>query len=214
MSASLLMMARVRRNPISLAVALLIVLIVVNAALQRNFFKPGILLSNLTTFLPLMMIAVGQAFVVKGGSIDLSLGAVVSLVNVVVVVIAERVGGTGGVFAGMSCGLVAGLILTARDGAMGQAVVDTLGVPALFVAADLADPQAPAEVAGAALHRFGRIDGLVNAAGLTDRGSVLTGDVALWDRLFAVNARAPFLLMQAAIRDMVGRRAASSTSCR
>ena len=99
-----------RRNPISLAVALLVVLIVVNAVLQRNFFKPGILLSNLTTFLPLMMIAVGQAFVVKGGSIDLSLGAVVSLVNVVVVVIAERVGGTAGMFAGMAAGLAAGLV--------------------------------------------------------------------------------------------------------
>ena len=109
MTAAPSLVAGLRRNPISLAVALLVVLIVVNALLQRNFFRPGILLSNLTTLLPLIMIAVGQAFVVKGGSIDLSLGAVVSLVNVVVVVIAERVGGTGGMFAGMVAGLAAGL---------------------------------------------------------------------------------------------------------
>ena len=102
------------------------------------------------------------------------------------------------------------LVLTGRDAAKGRAVADSLGVPALFVAADLAAVEAPAQVAGAALARFGRIDGLVNAAGLTDRGSMLTGVAALWDRLRAVNARAPFLLMQAAIRDMVGRGGAGS----
>ncbi len=103
-----------------------------------------------------------------------------------------------------------GLVLTGRDAARGQSVADSLGVPAIFVAADLGDPEAPAAVAGAALARFGRIDGLVNAAGITDRGSVLTGDAGLWDRLFAVNARAPYLLMQAAIRDMVSRGAEGS----
>ena len=103
-----------------------------------------------------------------------------------------------------------GLVLTGRDEGRGRAVAESLGLPAVFVAADLADPEAPARVAGAALARFGRIDGLVNAAGLTDRGSMLTGDAALWDRLFAVNARAPYLLMQAAIRDMTARGAAGS----
>ncbi|MGQ0566340.1 MAG: ABC transporter permease [Gemmobacter sp.] len=118
MTAAPSLIAGLRRNPISLAVALLIVLIVVNALLQRNFFKPGILVSNLTTFLPLMMIAVGQAFVVKGGSIDLSLGAIVSLVNVVVVVVAERTGGTGGMVLGMACGLAAGLACGVVNGVL------------------------------------------------------------------------------------------------
>jgi NAD(P)-dependent dehydrogenase (short-subunit alcohol dehydrogenase family) len=104
----------------------------------------------------------------------------------------------------------AGLVLTGRDGPKGQRVAEALGLPAIFVADDLADPAAPGRIADAALARFGRIDGLVNAAGLTDRGSMLTGDAALWDRLFAVNARAPFLLMQAAIRDMGRRRAGGS----
>jgi NAD(P)-dependent dehydrogenase (short-subunit alcohol dehydrogenase family) len=60
-------------------------------------------------------------------------------------------------------------------------------------------------VAAAARERFGRIDGLVNAAGLTTRGSFETGTAAVWDQLFAVNARAGFLLMQAAIADMRAR---------
>ena len=50
---------------------------------------------------------------------------------------------------------------------------------------------------------FGRVDILVNAAGLTDRGDILTTDEDLFDRMFAVNARAPFFLMQEAIRRMV-----------
>lgn len=73
------------------------------------------------------------------------------------------------------------------------------------VTADLTDPDAPAGVIRATLDRFGRIDGLVNSAGRTDRASVLDGTVQLWDRLHAVNARAPFFLMQGAIADMRGR---------
>ena len=46
----------------------------------------------------------------------------------------------------------------------------------------------------------GPLDGLVNAAGATDRASFLDGTAALWDRLFALNARAPVLLMQALSR--------------
>jgi NAD(P)-dependent dehydrogenase (short-subunit alcohol dehydrogenase family) len=47
-----------------------------------------------------------------------------------------------------------------------------------------------------------RVDGLVNAAGLSTRGTLDDTTVELWDRLFAVNARAPFLLMQQAARLM------------
>ena len=50
--------------------------------------------------------------------------------------------------------------------------------------------------------RFGRLDGLVNAAGLSSRGTLDDTSAELWDRLFAVNARAPFLLMQEAARVM------------
>ena len=48
--------------------------------------------------------------------------------------------------------------------------------------------------------RFGRLDGLVNAAGLSMRGTLDDTSVELWDRLFAVNVRAPFLLTQEAAR--------------
>ncbi|TPJ80983.1 SDR family oxidoreductase [Mesorhizobium sp. B2-6-2] len=102
----------------------------------------------------------------------------------------------------------AGLLITGRDQKRGDAVTAELaamGTPAAFAAADLGDPEAPARLAQACIDHFGRIDGLVNAAGLTDRASFLDATLDDWAALFAVNARAPFFLMQAAIADMKKR---------
>ncbi|MBL9072925.1 oxidoreductase [Tabrizicola sp.] len=97
-----------------------------------------------------------------------------------------------------------GLVLTDRDApGLARLAADlTPATPVETVVSDLADPAASAAIAAAAIARFGRIDGLVNAAGLTTRGSFETGTAAIWDELFDVNARAGFLLMQAAIVDM------------
>jgi NAD(P)-dependent dehydrogenase (short-subunit alcohol dehydrogenase family) len=85
-----------------------------------------------------------------------------------------------------------------------------LSCPVETIRADLSDPNASPWIMAAALERFGRIDGLVNAAGLTTRGSFLAPDPSLFDNLFAVNARAPYQLMSGAITDMRGRSAAGS----
>lgn len=103
---------------------------------------------------------------------------------------------------------VAGLLLTGRDAARGKAVAARLageGPGTAFVPGDLADADVPAKLIAACLDRFGRIDILVNAAGLTDRASFLDADQATWSRLFDVNARAPFFLMQGAIAAMRDR---------
>jgi NAD(P)-dependent dehydrogenase (short-subunit alcohol dehydrogenase family) len=55
----------------------------------------------------------------------------------------------------------------------------------------------------AADKEFGHVDILVNAAGISDRGDILNTDEELFDRMMAVNARAPYFLMQEAIRRMV-----------
>jgi NAD(P)-dependent dehydrogenase (short-subunit alcohol dehydrogenase family) len=116
-------------------------------------------------------------------------------------------GGTSGI--GEGCALsaaeagAAAVCITGRDAARGAAVVAalrTLGARAHFVAADLADADATAGIVGQAEAALGLVDGLVNAAGLTDRGTILDTSADLWDRLFAVNARAPFLLTQAMAR--------------
>ena len=93
-----------------------------------------------------------------------------------------------------------GICITGRDAARGRAVADSLGVPAAFIPADLADAAATARIVAQAEDALGPVDGLVNAAGLTDRGTITDTTVELWDRLFAVNARAPFILTQAVAR--------------
>ena len=97
------------------------------------------------------------------------------------------------------------LMVTDRDGEGCRDLATALG--AAHWVTDLADPEAPAAFIAACTARFGRVDGLVNAAGLTTRGSFLTGTAAIWDQLFAVNARAGFLLMQAVIADLLARKA-------
>jgi len=98
----------------------------------------------------------------------------------------------------------AGIAITGRDVARGEAVVTDLSrtTRAHFIAADLADRDAAARIVAEAGAALGTIDGLVNAAGLTDRGTLEETSPELWDRLFAVNARAPFLLMQQVVRGL------------
>jgi NAD(P)-dependent dehydrogenase (short-subunit alcohol dehydrogenase family) len=96
----------------------------------------------------------------------------------------------------------AGLVVCGRDRARGEAVAASLGCEAEFVAADLAGVEDCRRIVRACDERFGRLDGLVNAAGLSTRGTLEDTSVELWDRLFAVNVRAPFVLTQEAARVM------------
>jgi NAD(P)-dependent dehydrogenase (short-subunit alcohol dehydrogenase family) len=56
-----------------------------------------------------------------------------------------------------------------------------------------------------AIDDFGTLDILVNSAGITDRGGILDGDAALWERTFDINARAPFFLMQGAAKHLIAQ---------
>ena len=71
--------------------------------------------------------------------------------------------------------------------------------------ADLADPVAAGSSVGDVVASFGRLDCLVNAAGLTSRGTLLDTTPELFDAHIAVNLRGPFFAMQAAVRDMIAR---------
>jgi NAD(P)-dependent dehydrogenase (short-subunit alcohol dehydrogenase family) len=105
----------------------------------------------------------------------------------------------------MAASGASGLLLTGRDEGQGSEVarrISDSGVRAEFVAADLLDAEAPARLVAECLARFGRIDALVNAAGLTDRASLIDATLSDWTSLFDVNARAPFFLMQHAIKAM------------
>lgn len=99
----------------------------------------------------------------------------------------------------------AGLVLSDRQADKGRAVaasISATGVPAEFIAAELDDLNQVQVIVPAADMRFGRVDVLVNCAAITDRGSVWDTTPELWDRTFAINVRAPFFLMQAALQVM------------
>jgi NAD(P)-dependent dehydrogenase (short-subunit alcohol dehydrogenase family) len=120
-----------------------------------------------------------------------------------VLVVTGGTQGLGAAIARRAAGLgAAGIVLCGRNRERGEAVRDELECEAIFVEADLAQAESCVTVIPACEQRFGRIDGLVNAAGLSTRGTLDDTSVELWDRLFAVNARAPFLLMQQAARLM------------
>lgn len=92
-----------------------------------------------------------------------------------------------------------------RNVERGNAVAASLqaaGTDAVFVPCDLADMDALEALIAAADDKFGRINVLVNAAGLTDRGTILDTTPELWDRLLNVNSRAPFFLTQATAKIM------------
>ncbi|RFO95284.1 short-chain dehydrogenase [Rhodoferax lacus] len=121
-------------------------------------------------------------------------------------------GGTQGLGAAIAATLARrgalGVVICGRNTAKGTAQVEllkSLGTQALYVQADLEKVDDCRAVVRQADERFGRVDVLVNAAALTDRGTILDTDPALFDRMFAVNVRAPFYLMQESI--LVMRRA-------
>jgi NAD(P)-dependent dehydrogenase (short-subunit alcohol dehydrogenase family) len=96
----------------------------------------------------------------------------------------------------------AGLVICGRSRAKGEAKAKEIeaatGVRTVFTAA-VEDCRAVIASADAA---FGRIDALVNAAAITDRGTILDTSPELFDTMFAVNVRGPFFLMQEAIKLM------------
>jgi NAD(P)-dependent dehydrogenase (short-subunit alcohol dehydrogenase family) len=123
-----------------------------------------------------------------------------------VVVVTGSTQGLGAAIAARCARLgAAGVVVTGRDAGRGEAVRSSLaelGTDAVFVAGDLAREADCRAIVAAAAERFGRLDGLVNAAGLSMRGTLDDTSVELWDLLFAVNVRAPFVLMQEAARVM------------
>ncbi|MCM1975008.1 MULTISPECIES: SDR family oxidoreductase [Streptomyces] len=122
-------------------------------------------------------------------------------------------GGTQGVGAAVARAAVregATVAVTGRRTGPGETLVAELtsaGGKALFVRADLADAEQAKDSVRQVVAAYGRIDCLVNAAGLTSRGTLLDTTPELFDQHIAINLKAPFFAMQAAVADMVAREA-------
>ena len=111
------------------------------------------------------------------------------------VVVVGASGGLGRQIARQLADCGARLTLAARD----RKALESLGFDAPVVAADIRDAESGASIVEAALSARGRIDGLVNAAGVVAFGSLAdTGDEVIED-LFLTNVLGPLWLMRAAI---------------
>jgi NAD(P)-dependent dehydrogenase (short-subunit alcohol dehydrogenase family) len=99
----------------------------------------------------------------------------------------------------------AGIVICGRNSDNGARVakdISAAGCPTVFVKADLSKVANCRNVVAMADRRFGRVDALVNAAALTDRGDIFDTTEERYNEIFDVNVRAPFFLIQAAARIM------------
>jgi len=84
--------------------------------------------------------------------------------------------------------------------------IETAGVAAIAVAGDVADPATAVASARAALDRFGRIDVLVNNAGINTRSSTLDMALADWQRVLDVSLTGTLHSCRAVLPTMISQK--------
>ena len=132
-----------------------------------------------------------------------------SLLQDRVVLVSGGTQGVGAAVARAAVGAGAAVAVTGRRPEPGQALVDELraaGGRARYVPCDVSDVAAVQACVRTVLAEYGRVDSLVNAAGLTSRGTLLDTTPELFDAHIAVNLRGPFFMMQAVVADMLARK--------
>lgn len=100
----------------------------------------------------------------------------------------------------------AGILLTGHSKPRKETIADELeamGCKVVYVQGDLAEVDTCNRIIAEAEAAFGQIHTLINAAGTTGRGSIYDTSVELWDYQMAVNVRAPFILTQACVKNMI-----------
>lgn len=107
------------------------------------------------------------------------------------------------------CGAEA-VVVTGRNPEKAEALLDELselGADSMVVRADVSVVEDAQNTVAATIEAHGRVDCVVNAAGFTERGTLLNTTPEMFEQHVAVNLRGPFFIMQAAVRDMLARNA-------
>ena len=101
---------------------------------------------------------------------------------------------------------IAAVDINAETAAATAAAVKALGRRSLAITADLGDVAAIDRMVTEVVQAFGRVDALVNNAGVTRRADIMDLTEADWDRIHRVNAKGVFFCLQRVAREMIPRR--------
>jgi len=93
----------------------------------------------------------------------------------------------------------ASLALVGRNRGRLEETAASIEAPTVVIVADLAQPTERAKVVPACLERFGRLDVLVNNAGIIAGGTLEATSRERWDEMMEINLRAVADLMRAAL---------------
>ena len=80
--------------------------------------------------------------------------------------------------------------------------LETIGTECLYIKADLANVDDCRNVISSTEKKFKTINSLINIAGFTERGTIVSTTLENYEKNFNINTRAPFLLMQETIKIM------------
>ena len=117
-------------------------------------------------------------------------------------------GASRGLGAGMAIGLAeagADLVVVASSARLQETVgkIKALGRRCLGIQADLIDTKVIPQIIDATLKEYGRIDILINCAGIIRRAPAIEFSEKDWDDVIQINQKATFFMCQAAAREMV-----------
>ena len=90
-----------------------------------------------------------------------------------------------------------------QDGLKIKEEIESIGSKCLFVKADLFEEKECRNIIKLTDENFGKVDSLINVAGFTERGTILSTTMENYERCFNVNTRAPFIMMQDTIKIML-----------
>ena len=98
------------------------------------------------------------------------------------------------------------ITICGRQEEQGEAIkeqIETIGSKCLYVKADLSNVDDCRNIISLTDKEFGTVNSLINVAGCTERGTILSTTLDNYDKNFNINTRAPFLLMQESIKIMI-----------
>ena len=104
----------------------------------------------------------------------------------------------------------AGIVTIGRNENKGIEVAEKIksdtGCNVIFVKTDLSEVKQCRNAVSIAKKEFGKLDILVNAAGITDRGDIVNTSEELFDKMIGVNVKGPYFLIQDTVKIMIEKK--------